>query len=209
MSGADLRSSIRGALSHRPQKPEKSVPYLDKISVSKHAPAPGKNKWKRLLIQPICMPDLSHTGIETAFGVSSPALMRPDGSVDVGLKALIKSQYVGVTRGPVDEKTRRELADTKETKCGPGAPSFENFLDFVYGPSNISGEYRRNYEQQMRLYNPVEDERKPEGTASGVRLLQVSPNPDRELFTTNINYDSSDDGCFYEEDGYGENSQPY
>ena len=58
-------------------------------------------------------------------------------------------------------------------------------------------------------HNPVEDERKPEGTASGVRLLQVSPNPDRELFTTNINYDSSDDGCFYEEDGYGENSQPY
>mgnify|MGYP006095794145 CR=1 FL=1 len=34
-------------------------------------------------------------------------------------------------------------------------PKFEAFLDFVYGPSNLTGSYPRNYNAQMKEYLPV------------------------------------------------------
>ena len=190
MSSADLRGSVRSALALKPHRAGASIPYLDKISVSKHRPTRGRrNRWNHLLIQPISVPDLSHTGISSAFEPPKPPLMRPDGSVDSGLRAIIREKYANATATDENRKKSEAKFDdsqVEEAKVGAGKPNFENFLDFVYGPSNISGEYRRNYEQQMRAYSPIKDETKP-------KLLRISPNPERELFTTNINYDSYSD----------------
>lgn len=214
MSYSDLRSSVRGALSHKLSRRDDSKPYLDKISVSKHIPAIGKNTWKNLLIQPISIPNLDHTGIKSAFEPPQEPFMKPDGSVNNAMRSTIKKQYTSLSREhqrlkkraennlpsddeeDYDEDARVELQDTEESRSGPGPPNFENFLDFVYGPSNVAGIYRRNYEQQMRIYNPVEDERnRRHNGRSKVRntrkkkhgIQPVSPQ-NKELYTTNINY---------------------
>ena len=215
MSYNDLRSSVRGALSHKLSRRDDSKPYLDKISVSKHIPAIGKNQWKKLLIQPISIPNLDHTGIQTAFEPPKEPFMKPDGSVNNAMRSTIKKQYTSLTREfqrmkkkaennlhsdddeDYDEDARVELQDTEESRSGPGPPNFENFLDFVYGPSNVAGKYRRNYEQQMRIYNPVEDEhnRRQKGRSKVGSKFQkkkrgiqpVSPQS-KELYTTNMNY---------------------
>ena len=98
MSSADLRGSVRSALALKPHRAGASIPYLDKISVSKHRPTRGRrNRWNHLLIQPISVPDLSHTGISSAFEPPKPPLMRPDGSVDSGLRAIIREKYANAS----------------------------------------------------------------------------------------------------------------
>jgi hypothetical protein len=215
---SDLRNSVRGALAHRVTRSDYSKPYLDKISVTKHQPPIGRNSWKHLLIQPISVPNLEHTGIQSAFGEKKEPLMKPDGSVNFAMRSTIKKQYTALSRehqrlkkrseNLVDgedeyedyDDNRVELQETAESRSGPGPPNFENFLDFVYGPSNVAGTYRRNYETQMRVYNPVEDEKKFDLTRNTGRrgskkrnckkqryIKPVSPQ-EKERYTTNINY---------------------
>ena len=213
---SDLRNSVRSALAHKVTRGDYSKPYLDKISVTKHQPPIGRNSWKQLLIQPISVPNLEHTGIQSAFEEKKEPLMKPDGSVNYAMRSTIKQQYTALSRehqrlknkseNPVDgedeyiEDERIELQDTAESRSGPGPPNFENFLDFVYGPSNVAGTYRRNYEMQMRIYNPVEDEKKnilatnrrARGSKSRIHKKQRYIKPvfpqENEKYTTNINY---------------------
>ena len=210
MSSNELRNSIRGALAHRVTRSDSSKPYLDKISVTKHMPALGRSGWKHLLIQPISIPNLEHTGIQSAFEDPKEPLMKPDGSINNAMRKTIKKQYTSLSReyqrmknkseNPREDDDeyddydddRIELEDTEESRAGPGPPNFENFLDFVYGPSNVAGTYRRNYEKQMRIYNPVEDETNRKGTrrsgSTKKRYIKpVSPH-EKEMYTTNINY---------------------
>ena len=70
----------------------RNAPYLDRISVSQSSSKQASSaKWKKLLIQPISIPNLGHTGIKTAFSAQEEVLMRPDGSVGKGLRNLIQS----------------------------------------------------------------------------------------------------------------------
>ena len=80
-----IAAAARGRMSRDPG------PYLDRISVSKHVPD-SDGSWKKLLIQPVSIPALSHTGVRTAFtGVESAPLLRPDGCSTNSLKALIQT----------------------------------------------------------------------------------------------------------------------
>ena len=45
------------------------------------------------------------------------------------------------------------IKSQKEAYSAP--PKFEAFLDFVYGPSNLTGTYQRSYNAQMKEYLPV------------------------------------------------------
>ena len=68
-----------------------SQPYLDRISVIPHRPdASSGSGWRKLLIQPVSIPSLDHTGIRTAFDPPQAKLIRPDGKVHRNLKVLIQ-----------------------------------------------------------------------------------------------------------------------
>ena len=105
---SDLRNSVRGALAHQVTRTDYSMPYLDKISVTKHQPPIGKNTWKHLLIQPISVPNLDHTGIQTAFEEKKEPLMKPDGSVNSAMRSTIKKQYTALSREHQRLKKRSE-----------------------------------------------------------------------------------------------------
>ena len=67
-------------------------PYLDRMTLSKHAPLTAADSWKKLLIQPVSIPNLGHTGIHTAFGNSrATQLTRPDGMVTSSMKKSIRN----------------------------------------------------------------------------------------------------------------------
>ena len=195
MSSDDyLRASLRSALQFR--RPEVSRdsdlsrPYLDKISVSQHMPTTSSTSHGNLplLIQPISMPELSHTGLSSSFMPEDAPFMLPDGSASKELRRQIKERYAAVRREeevddsedqdkeydeydeyereeekkqrkkrqPSNNKKRKRRRRKKKKAPLAGPPNFENFLDYVYGPSTISGEYRRNYQEQMRAYLPPE-----------------------------------------------------
>ena len=68
-----------------------SQPYLDRISVIPHRPdASSGSGWRKLLIQPVSIPSLDHTGIRTAFDPPQAKLIRPDGKVHRNLKVIIQ-----------------------------------------------------------------------------------------------------------------------
>ena len=93
----------------------RNAPYLDRISVSQpnsSKSASSSAKWKKLLIQPISIPNLGHTGIKTAFSRQEEALMRPDGSVGKGLRNLIQSTMRDFRR--LEEEEEPEYDDEEE-----------------------------------------------------------------------------------------------
>jgi len=53
----------------------------------------------------------------------------------------------------LDATNSQESLKTESSYSAP--PKFEVFLDFVYGPSNLTGSYRRSYNSQMKEYLPV------------------------------------------------------
>ena len=69
-----------------------SQPYLDRISVISHKPD-APQPWRRLLIQPVSLPSLGHTGILTAFDPAGASLVRPDGKVHSNLKDMIQTSF--------------------------------------------------------------------------------------------------------------------
>jgi hypothetical protein len=69
-----------------------SSPYLDRISISGHYPQPGADApWKKLLVQPVSIPSLSHTGIKCAFSTAQKDYTRPDGSISTELRSTVSS----------------------------------------------------------------------------------------------------------------------
>ena len=74
-----------------PMRNAVSQPYLDRISVVPHMPDAVNSEWRQLLIQPVSIPSLTHTGIHTAFEPSGEELVRPDGKVHHSLKQVITS----------------------------------------------------------------------------------------------------------------------
>ena len=209
MSTADLRGSLREALQFEPEfrnyKQTKSLPapYLDRISVTDHrgdispnekrGEARAKNKlrtvsYKKLMIQPVSMPDLSHCKLQTNFQKEEVPYMAPDGSLLKGLRVSLQRGYIKAVKSANEETKQRqqtrqmekydhdgyerqmalendsrsespeaslfdrskfidELEKKKEKKQKAKEynvpPNFECMLDFVYGPSNIQGIYKR------------------------------------------------------------------
>ena len=52
-------------------------------------------------------------------------------------------------------KSAAEVADSSDKPAYSAPPKFEAFLDFVYGPSNMNGEFPRSHNAQMKEYLPV------------------------------------------------------
>ncbi len=273
MSSADLRGSLRAALQFQPTYRDRKktsqlpTPYLDRISVTEHKGNStatsssvanrrrprASDDWKALMIQPIGVPDLSHTKIATSFAPKTTPFTTPDGRILKGLRTTLQRGFIDAVKsakadmantnpdeqqpngygddsgevdsmygdeddgrrnnsvslfdrskmtfdelqdaaeddyedalvdGVVDERSqyeagegrqssgdmaeskrrRRRKGKTRRTSGQPGnraskeysaPPKFECFLDFVYGPSNLTGEYSRAHEAQMREYLPV------------------------------------------------------
>eukprot|EP00753_Platysulcus_tardus_P018608 PLAT6962.1.p1 GENE.PLAT6962.1~~PLAT6962.1.p1 ORF type:complete len:493 (-),score=172.57 PLAT6962.1:63-1541(-) len=49
------------------------TPYLDRLSLSAHMPLPDDAPWRRLVRQPVPLPDLSHTGVHSKL--AAPAML--------------------------------------------------------------------------------------------------------------------------------------
>lgn len=58
---------------------QRRTPYLDRLAVSSHTPCGDDSEHHNLLIQPVSIGDISHTGIKTALSPASPSLILPDG----------------------------------------------------------------------------------------------------------------------------------
>jgi hypothetical protein len=254
MSASDLRGSLRQALAFEPTFRDHRatralpVPYLDRISVTDNrgesspaqkTPQRGvlqTTSYKKLMIQPVSMPDLSHCKLQTNFQKDDVPFMAPDGSLLKGLRTTLQRGFVDAVKtvheetkqrhqqrqrdseyyGDDDDRERQfaqhsgqegeaplfdrskfvdtveeldemalrgmedELAEEggggrarektlrkrkkKKKKVNAKAveeagysvpPKFECMLDFVYGPSNIQGLYKRAHNDQMRAYLPV------------------------------------------------------
>lgn len=221
MSVSDLRGSLREALEFEPNfrnyKQTKSLPapYLDRISVTDHrgdispiqktggARTKGKLRtvpYKKLMIQPVGMPDLSHCKLQTNFQKEEVPYMAPDGSLLKGLRVSLQRGYINAVKTANEEikqrqqtrrmgeynqddyerqmalendnmsevpetslfdrskfmdETEKKMESKEKAKEYNVPPSFECMLDFVYGPSNIQGIYKRAHHKQMRAYLPV------------------------------------------------------
>lgn len=112
------RSPDRGTAS----KVSEPSPYLDRIVTSAHSPVPNvaAEEWKRLLIQPISIPRLGHTGVSTSFGDAAAAnnLLRPDGGNTKKLKELIRDS-VSQTTQPYEGRNlmrKRDLEWSRKAK---------------------------------------------------------------------------------------------
>eukprot|EP00512_Aurantiochytrium_limacinum_P013275 CAMPEP_0171572096 /NCGR_PEP_ID=MMETSP0961-20121227/3901_1 /TAXON_ID=87120 /ORGANISM="Aurantiochytrium limacinum, Strain ATCCMYA-1381" /LENGTH=200 /DNA_ID=CAMNT_0012126841 /DNA_START=40 /DNA_END=638 /DNA_ORIENTATION=- len=95
-------NSTTGDLAQRPKSRKaaaKRKPYLDRINVAPRDALHGTEYWKPLLIQPVIVPDLRHTGIRTQFDDPEDMdLLRPDGKSTRKLKSLIKTKVELVGR---------------------------------------------------------------------------------------------------------------
>jgi hypothetical protein len=92
-------------------------PYLDRIALSATLADTSGEFWRRLLIQPVVLPDMAHTGIRTMFDNPEEGdLLGPDGRTTRRLKALIQTRVV-------DEQREAEEALSPKSGQSPGKKS--------------------------------------------------------------------------------------
>jgi hypothetical protein len=124
MSASDLRGSLRQALAFEPTFRDHRatralpVPYLDRISVTDNrgesspaqkTPQRGvlqTTSYKKLMIQPVSMPDLSHCKLQTNFQKDDVPFMAPDGSLLKGLRTTLQRGFVDAVK-TVHEETKQ------------------------------------------------------------------------------------------------------
>jgi hypothetical protein len=95
--------------------------FLDKIATAPHYPLQqeANQQWRKALIQPISIPDLSHIiGVKSAFSNNEKAITRPDGSVDPNLRKHILQTVTSLDAPPIFDRldmSRRDVIK-RETK---------------------------------------------------------------------------------------------
>ncbi|GMH78703.1 hypothetical protein TrLO_g1454 [Triparma laevis f. longispina] len=70
--------------------------FLDKISTTAHMKRDSElesEPWRQVLVQPITVPNLAHTGIRSSFTFSGMSTLRPDGTVSNACKRHIRREF--------------------------------------------------------------------------------------------------------------------
>jgi hypothetical protein len=82
--------------------------FMDKISTSAHLPLTSSRRsehtpesWRSTLVQPITVPDLSHTGIQSSFTFAGESVLLPDGAVSNLLRRHIASGFKDLPQNPL------------------------------------------------------------------------------------------------------------
>ena len=57
--------------------------------------------WRKLLVQPVAVPNLAHTGIRSAFTHTGVPTLRPDGTVSAACKRHIAEEFKNLPQNPV------------------------------------------------------------------------------------------------------------
>ena len=89
--------------------------FLDKIATSAHMRKDEeleRQDWRKLLVQPVAVPNLAHTGIRSAYSYSGVPALRPDGTVSSACKRHIAKEFKNLPQNttaydPLD-MTRRD-----------------------------------------------------------------------------------------------------
>jgi hypothetical protein len=148
-------------------------PYLDRIALSANLADTSGEFWRRLLIQPVVLPDMAHTGIRTMFDNPEEGdLLGPDGRTTRRLKALIRTRVV-------DEQREAEEALSPKSGQSPSKKSPKmsgRAQDGLLSLDASLQEAEREGEAAFKRGSPAKL-RKPQASLRPASTGRASPSP--------------------------------
>ena len=144
------------------------TPYLDIMSVASkiHAHSKEASSYHRLFVEPLAIPDISHTGIKTILidAAEPQRITYPNGRRRTNLQELMRAEL----RGAVYNSTEEFRAEDIDDKPGSANAVAASAMGFSFGGSGGATAFTAagNGGRQRRQTAPASSRRKPRSLRS-------------------------------------------